>query len=258
MPGGGHLTITTAAEDGRCCCRWPTPAAASRRSSWTAFSSRSSRRSPWARGPAWGSASPMASSSSTAAAPGPEQEGEGSTFTIRLPMEKKNGEGNVTKCTCKAMGGRIGPSSSLYLLPFTLYILHLLAFPTVVPPAADKRSRIQPPPPNHPVARSGHRRRAGDRPELPAHPARRRGTRCECCQDPQAGLQAALSGDFDVILAGPDDAGPGRLEILRQIKAAGVSSEVVIITGHATVESAVEAMKHGAPTTSASPFRPTS
>jgi len=72
----------------------------------------------------------------------------------------------------------------------------------------------------------------------------------------QAGLQAALSGDFDVILLDLVMPGIGGMEILRQVKAAGVASEVVIITGHSTVESAVEAMKQGAADYLSKPFSP--
>ena len=46
------------------------------------------------------------------------------------------------------------------------------------------------------------------------------------------------------------------MEILKQIKAAGVPTEVVIITGHSTVESAVEAMKQGAADYLSKPFSP--
>ncbi len=72
----------------------------------------------------------------------------------------------------------------------------------------------------------------------------------------QAGLQAALSGDFDVILLDLVMPGLDGMEILRQVKAAGVCSEVVVVTGHATVESAVEAMKHGAADYLSKPFSP--
>jgi len=46
------------------------------------------------------------------------------------------------------------------------------------------------------------------------------------------------------------------MEILKRVKAAGVSTEVVIITGHSTVESAVEAMKRGAADYVSKPFSP--
>ena len=75
-------------------------------------------------------------------------------------------------------------------------------------------------------------------------------------EDPQAGLQAALLGDFDVLLVDLVMPGIDGLEILKQVKAAGVSSEVVIITAHSTVESAVEAMKQGAADYLSKPFSP--
>jgi DNA-binding NtrC family response regulator len=46
------------------------------------------------------------------------------------------------------------------------------------------------------------------------------------------------------------------LDVLREIKAAGISSEVVIVTGYSTVESAVEAMKQGAADYLTKPFSP--
>jgi DNA-binding NtrC family response regulator len=82
------------------------------------------------------------------------------------------------------------------------------------------------------------------------------GHQVQCCQDPQAGLEAALSGDFDLVLLDLKMPGIHGLEILREIKAAGVLSEVVIITGHAAVDSAVEAMKLGAADYLCKPFSP--
>jgi DNA-binding NtrC family response regulator len=75
-------------------------------------------------------------------------------------------------------------------------------------------------------------------------------------QDPQAGLQAALAGGYDVIFLDLMLPGANGLELLARIKAASVSSEVVIITGHSTVETAVEAMKQGATDYLAKPFSP--
>jgi len=82
------------------------------------------------------------------------------------------------------------------------------------------------------------------------------GHEVRACEDPQAGLQAALSGEFDLLLVDLVMPGIDGLEILRQVKAAGVCSEVVIITGHSTVESAVEAMKQGAADYLSKPFSP--
>ena len=50
--------------------------------------------------------------------------------------------------------------------------------------------------------------------------------------------------------------GLGGMEILQQLKIAGISAAVIIITGHATVESAVEAMRHGASDYISKPFSP--
>jgi DNA-binding NtrC family response regulator len=82
------------------------------------------------------------------------------------------------------------------------------------------------------------------------------GHEVEYLQNPQAGLQAALSGDFDIALVDLMMPGLGGLEILGQLKAAGVPLEVIIVTGHATVESAVEAMKQGAHDYLTKPFSP--
>ncbi|MCL4193824.1 MAG: response regulator, partial [Thermoguttaceae bacterium] len=78
----------------------------------------------------------------------------------------------------------------------------------------------------------------------------------EFCDDPTAGLEAALSGDYDVILVDLMMPGISGLDVLKHIKAAGVASEVVIVTGHSTVETAVEAMKQGAADYLSKPFTP--
>ncbi len=78
----------------------------------------------------------------------------------------------------------------------------------------------------------------------------------ESYEDPQAGLRAALSGDFDVILLDLMMPGIDGLEVLKRIKQSGVPSQVVIVTGHSTVESAVEAMKQGAADYLSKPFSP--
>jgi DNA-binding NtrC family response regulator len=74
--------------------------------------------------------------------------------------------------------------------------------------------------------------------------------------EPGAGLESALAGGFDVIFLDLMMPGLGGLEVLKRLRGAGVSSEVVIITGHSTVESAVEAMKEGAADYLSKPFSP--
>ena len=82
------------------------------------------------------------------------------------------------------------------------------------------------------------------------------GYEVETHTDPQAGLRAALSGDFDVLFLDLQMPGLGGLDVLREVKQAGVPCEVVIITGYSTVESAVEAMKQGAADYLTKPFSP--
>lgn len=82
------------------------------------------------------------------------------------------------------------------------------------------------------------------------------GHQVECREDPQIGLQTALSGNFDLIFLDLMMPGINGLEVLEELKAAGVGSEVVIVTGHSTVESAVEAMKRGAADYLSKPFDP--
>jgi DNA-binding NtrC family response regulator len=82
------------------------------------------------------------------------------------------------------------------------------------------------------------------------------GHELEYHEDPRTGLEAALAGGFDVILVDlmmPDIDG---LEVLRRVREAGISSEVVIITAHSTVESAVEALQEGAVDYVSKPFSP--
>jgi DNA-binding NtrC family response regulator len=70
------------------------------------------------------------------------------------------------------------------------------------------------------------------------------------------GLKEALTGNYDLILLDivmPDMDG---MEILKRIRLAGISSEIVIITGFATIQTAVEAIKQGAVDYISKPFTP--
>ena len=82
------------------------------------------------------------------------------------------------------------------------------------------------------------------------------GHEVQTMEDPQQGLQAALSGNYDVIFLDWMMPNLDGFEILRRIKAAGVPSEVVLITGHSTIESAVQAIKDGATDYLSKPFTP--
>ena len=82
------------------------------------------------------------------------------------------------------------------------------------------------------------------------------GFEVECANDSRAGLEMALASNFDVIFLDLMMPGMDGMEVLRHIKEANVASEVIMITGHSTIESAVEAMKQGAADYIGKPFAP--
>ncbi|NUP89338.1 MAG: sigma-54-dependent Fis family transcriptional regulator [Candidatus Sumerlaeia bacterium] len=82
------------------------------------------------------------------------------------------------------------------------------------------------------------------------------GHRVETRLNPREGIEAALAGGFDLILLDivmPEIDG---LEVLRRLRAANVRSRILILTGYATVSTAVEAMKLGAADVLNKPFTP--
>jgi DNA-binding NtrC family response regulator len=84
----------------------------------------------------------------------------------------------------------------------------------------------------------------------------RQGHQVRACSDPEQGLQEALTGKYDVVfldLMMPKVTG---LEILKRMRTAGISTEVVVMTAYSTVESAVEVMKAGAADYLSKPFSP--
>ena len=70
------------------------------------------------------------------------------------------------------------------------------------------------------------------------------------------GLKKALEGDYDVVLTDIRMPDIGGMRVLRDVKRAKPSLPVVIITGYATVRSAVQAMKLGAADYLEKPFTP--
>jgi DNA-binding NtrC family response regulator len=82
------------------------------------------------------------------------------------------------------------------------------------------------------------------------------GLQAEYRQHPLEGLEAARQGDYDLILLDLKMPEMEGLEVLQRLRAGGVTAEIVIITGYATVENAVEAMKQGAADYLPKPFTP--
>ena len=76
------------------------------------------------------------------------------------------------------------------------------------------------------------------------------------CTDPVDGLELAQRECFDIILLDILMPRMGGVEVLRELRARGVESEVIIITGYADVSTAVEVMKHGATDYLPKPFSP--
>ncbi len=76
------------------------------------------------------------------------------------------------------------------------------------------------------------------------------------CTSPKRGLELAQRECFDIILLDIIMPQMGGVEVLRELRANGVESEVVIITGYADVGTAVEVMKLGATDYLAKPFSP--
>lgn len=75
-------------------------------------------------------------------------------------------------------------------------------------------------------------------------------------QNSREGLEMALERGYDLVLSDIRMPDIGGMRILRDIKRAKPSTAVIIITGYATVQSAVQAMKLGAQEFIEKPFTP--
>ncbi len=71
----------------------------------------------------------------------------------------------------------------------------------------------------------------------------------------EGALEQLRARDFDVVLLDLKMPGIGGMEALRRIRDSGASAEVVVLTGHPDVNSAIEAMKLGAYDYLTKPFR---
>ncbi len=88
-----------------------------------------------------------------------------------------------------------------------------------------------------------------------SHLFQKEGYGVTACQSGQEGIQALRDREFDLVLTDLRMKGIDGLAVLRQARAAQPDGEVIVITGHATLDSAVAAMKEGAFHYIAKPYR---
>ena len=88
-----------------------------------------------------------------------------------------------------------------------------------------------------------------------SHLFQKEGYGVTACQSGQEGIQALRDREFDLVLTDLRMKGVDGLAVLRQARAAQPDGEVIVITGHATLDSAVAAMKEGAFHYIAKPYR---
>lgn len=88
-----------------------------------------------------------------------------------------------------------------------------------------------------------------------SHVLRKEGYVVTACKDGEAGLAALAQGAYDLVLTDLKMPGLDGMEVLRRVQAEHPQVPVIMITGHATLDSAVAAMKAGAFHYLAKPFR---
>jgi DNA-binding NtrC family response regulator len=88
-----------------------------------------------------------------------------------------------------------------------------------------------------------------------SHVLEREGYTVTACKDGESGLAAMQSTRFDLVLTDLRMPGIDGMDVLRHIRETTPEVPVIMITGHATLDSAVEAMKAGAHHYIAKPFR---
>lgn len=87
------------------------------------------------------------------------------------------------------------------------------------------------------------------------HVLKREGYAVTACKDGETALAALAKGDYDLVLTDLKMPGLDGMEVLRRTRADYPDVPVIMITGHASLDSAVEAMKAGAYHYLAKPFR---
>jgi len=87
------------------------------------------------------------------------------------------------------------------------------------------------------------------------HVLQREGYAVTACRDGEAALAALKRSEFDLVLTDLKMPGIDGMEVLREVRASYPDVPVIMITGYATLDSAVEAMKAGAYHYIAKPFR---
>ncbi|MFO7542853.1 MAG: sigma-54 dependent transcriptional regulator [Thiobacillus sp.] len=87
------------------------------------------------------------------------------------------------------------------------------------------------------------------------HVFEREGYAVTACKSGEAGLAAMQATQFDLVLTDLRMPGIDGMEVLRHIRATTPDVPVIMITGHATLDSAVDAMKAGAYHYISKPFR---
>jgi DNA-binding NtrC family response regulator len=88
-----------------------------------------------------------------------------------------------------------------------------------------------------------------------SHVLEREGYAVTACENGESGLAAMQSTLFDLVLTDLRMPGIDGMDVLRHIRETTPEVPVIMITGHATLDSAVEAMKAGAHHYIAKPFR---
>ena len=88
-----------------------------------------------------------------------------------------------------------------------------------------------------------------------SHVLEREGYKVTACENGESGLAAMQSTEFDIVLTDLRMPGIDGMDVLRHIRESTPDVPVIMITGHAALDSAVDAMKAGAIHYIAKPFR---